>query len=106
MPGGDFLLRIHQEFGVDVTWLLTGVSGSSLPIPGDAVREMGVPGQAVRDTGIKIGEAVKDLGLSRREQALLANYRGSDEQGRRIVEGAASAAAHKDGGKKKRQSGE
>ncbi|HID4045039.1 TPA: helix-turn-helix domain-containing protein [Pluralibacter gergoviae] len=26
MPGGDFLLRIHQEFGVDITWLLTGVS--------------------------------------------------------------------------------
>jgi transcriptional regulator with XRE-family HTH domain len=26
MPGGDFLLRIHQEFGVDLTWLLTGVS--------------------------------------------------------------------------------
>lgn len=27
VPGGDFLLRIHQEFGVDLTWLLTGVSG-------------------------------------------------------------------------------
>lgn len=26
VPGGDFLLRIHQEFGVDLTWLLTGVS--------------------------------------------------------------------------------
>src|SRR5574343_158418 len=26
MPGGEFLLRVHQEFGVDVTWLLTGVS--------------------------------------------------------------------------------
>ena len=32
MPGGDFLLRIHQEFGVDVTWLLTGMSiGGMLP---------------------------------------------------------------------------
>ncbi|HDY5341423.1 TPA: helix-turn-helix transcriptional regulator [Klebsiella pneumoniae] len=26
MPGGDFLLRINQEFGVDITWLLTGMS--------------------------------------------------------------------------------
>lgn len=26
MPGGDFLLRIHQEFNVDITWLLTGMS--------------------------------------------------------------------------------
>ncbi|EIP3422568.1 helix-turn-helix transcriptional regulator [Salmonella enterica] len=26
MPGGDFLLRIHQEFSVDITWLLTGMS--------------------------------------------------------------------------------
>jgi len=24
MPGGDFLLRLHEKFGVDVTWLLTG----------------------------------------------------------------------------------
>ncbi|KFK92746.1 MULTISPECIES: helix-turn-helix domain-containing protein [unclassified Serratia (in: enterobacteria)] len=28
MPGGDFLLRIHQEFGVDLTWLLTGMSNT------------------------------------------------------------------------------
>lgn len=28
MPGGDFLLRIHQEFSVDITWLLSGVSMS------------------------------------------------------------------------------
>lgn len=24
IPKGDVLLRIHQEFGVDLTWLLTG----------------------------------------------------------------------------------
>ena len=30
MPGGDFLLKIHQEFGVDVTWLLTGMSTSGV----------------------------------------------------------------------------
>ncbi|OHT25832.1 DNA-binding protein [Providencia stuartii] len=26
MPGGDFLLKIHQALGVDITWLLTGMS--------------------------------------------------------------------------------
>lgn len=26
MPGGDFLLKMHQELGVDINWLLTGVS--------------------------------------------------------------------------------
>lgn len=34
MPGGDFLLRLHQEFGTDVTWLLTGRNASgSVPTP-------------------------------------------------------------------------
>lgn len=34
MPGGDFLLKIHQEFGIDVTWLLTGLSiGGATPLP-------------------------------------------------------------------------
>lgn|SRR5690554_4381763 len=28
MPSGEFLLRIHQEFNVDITWLLTGMSNS------------------------------------------------------------------------------
>lgn len=32
MPSGEFLLRVHQEFGVDVTWLLTGMSNST-PVP-------------------------------------------------------------------------
>lgn len=30
MPGGDFLLRIYQEFDVDITWLLSGVSTTKL----------------------------------------------------------------------------
>jgi len=33
MPGGEFLLRIHEEFGVDVTWLLTGQYGGKKPPP-------------------------------------------------------------------------
>jgi len=32
VPGGDFLLRLHQEFGVDLTWVLTGAStGGTVP---------------------------------------------------------------------------
>lgn len=44
--------------------------------------------------------------LNRREQALIENYRGSDELGRRAVEGTASALAHRDSAKEKRQGGE
>ena len=98
-------LSALMAIGVDVLYILTG-QRSSPPVIGEAVREMGVPGHAVRDTGVKIGDAVKELGLSRREQALLANYRGSDEEGRKAMEATASALAHKDSGKKKRQGGE
>lgn len=44
--------------------------------------------------------------LNRREQALLANYRGSDEEGRRAVESTASALAHRDSAKKDRKGGQ
>ncbi len=100
-------------------YVVTG-QRSGAPVLGDAVREMGMPGQALRESGVKIGEAVTELkesgalpgsaleqaGLSRREKALLANYRGSDEEGRKAMEATASALAHKDSGKKKRQGGE
>lgn len=44
--------------------------------------------------------------LNRREQVLLANYRGSDEEGRRAVESTASALAHRDSAKKDRKGGQ
>lgn len=103
-PDAGYLAAV-AAVGVDVLYILTG-QRSSPPVIGEAVREMGVPGHAVRDAGVKIGDAVKELGLSRREQALLANYRGSDEEGRKAMEATASALAHKDSGKKKRQGGE
>lgn len=43
--------------------------------------------------------------LSMRERALLANYRGSTEEGRRAVESTASALAHRDSGEKKGKQG-
>jgi transcriptional regulator with XRE-family HTH domain len=34
MPGGDFLLRLHAEFAVDLNWLLTGsVADGSFAAP-------------------------------------------------------------------------
>lgn len=75
MPGGDFLLRIHQEFGVDVTWLLTGVSMSSDGGPVSPV-------------------------LTPRQVALLDNYQHTDEQGKKIIEAAAFAAAKPDTSKR------
>lgn len=29
MPGGDFLVRMNQKLGTDLTWLLTGVCNSN-----------------------------------------------------------------------------
>lgn len=61
-------------------------------------------------TGLRSAPAVAEppgnYHLNRREQTLIENYRGSDEQGRRALEGAASAVAHRDGAKKERQGGE
>ncbi|MDR0441574.1 MAG: helix-turn-helix domain-containing protein [Candidatus Accumulibacter sp.] len=69
MPGGDFLLRIHQEFGIDVTWLLTGVSvGGVVPVPA----------------------------LKPDESALLDNYRHSPEEQQRLLrETSVAFAQHK-----------
>lgn len=68
MPGGEFLLRIHQEFGVDVTWLLTGSSATTLP-------------------------PAPNLELQPREAALLDNYRNSPDVGKDALERTASALA-------------
>lgn len=56
-------------------------------------------------TGQRTGETPPAPPLSQREKALLGNYRGSDDKGRRAVEATASALAHKDGAEKKSVSG-
>ena len=67
MPGGDFLLKIHQEFGVDVTWLLTGLS-------------MG-------------GAAPAAPALARDEEILLDNYRNSPPDARAAIKATSDAFA-------------
>ncbi len=72
MPGGDFLLKIHQEFGIDVTWLLTGLSmGGAAAAP--------------------VVEPTPQL--SRRALAVAQNYEATSEEGKKIIEAAAFAAA-------------
>ncbi|MGV5420817.1 helix-turn-helix domain-containing protein [Pseudomonas aeruginosa] len=62
-------LSIWASHGMDVLYVVTGMRSDALPIP-------------------------KMDPLSRREQALISNYRGSSEEGRRAIEGAASGLAH------------
>jgi len=73
MPGGDFLLRLHENFDVDVTWLLTGQRNPSLPPP---------PAPA----------------LSADEASLLADYRASHPVVQRSTRAALREAAAFSGG--------
>lgn len=75
MPGGEFLLRIHQEFGVDVTWLLAGASATAPP-------------------------PAPDMELQPREAALLDNYRHCPDTGKDALERTASALAQSKAGKR------
>lgn len=72
----------------------------------DALARMGIDLMYVL-TGMRVSEAQKPIEtpLSPREQTLLKNYRGADDEGRRAVETTASALAHKDRGKTKGKSG-
>lgn len=36
IPGGEFLLRLHQGFGTDIVWLLTGVHAATHAVPDQA----------------------------------------------------------------------
>lgn len=78
-PGGD-VIEAMARLKVDLTYVLTGVS--------------------------IVAETPGRYDLSPREQALIENYRGTDDEGRRAVEVTATALAHKDGGQTKRQGGE
>ena len=73
MPGGDFLLKIHQEFGIDVTWLLTGLSTG---------------GAAVVPVAAPVGPTP-----SRRALAVADYFDNTSEEGKKIIEAAAFAAA-------------
>jgi transcriptional regulator with XRE-family HTH domain len=81
MPDAGYLEAVAKA-GVDVLYVLTGQR--SAPVQ----------------------PSVDDVPLTRREQALLANYRGSNEEGKRILESAASEASRNRSGERKVSNGE
>jgi DNA-binding transcriptional MerR regulator len=61
LPKGDILQRIHKEFGVDITWLLTGegdpyLTGGAVDIPPEASK-----GGEYADPPVGLGQAVEQL---------------------------------------------
>lgn len=64
-PPSDFLIKLHQDYGVDLHWLLLGEEG---------------------------GDAPK---ISMRERRLLANYRAATDEGRKAIEHTSQAVAKK-----------
>jgi transcriptional regulator with XRE-family HTH domain len=55
-PPSDFLIKLHQDYGVDLHWLLMGEEGEGA------------------------------ANITAREQRLLANYRGATDEGRKAIE--------------------
>ncbi|MEW6463774.1 MAG: helix-turn-helix transcriptional regulator [Pseudomonadota bacterium] len=105
-PDAEYLAAVALA-GVDVLFLITGQSApSGESTPNDSSTNH----LAYKTLPVTHSVAAEPLGeyrLNRREKALLENYRGSDEEGRRAMESTASALAHRDSAKKKgRRSGE
>lgn len=98
-------LESLARVGMDVLYVITGarvqiVTGRSNDSLANHLTEMGNP-----VTHSLVAEPLGEYRLNLREKALLENYRGSDEQGRRAMESTASALAHRDSAKQKRESG-
>jgi hypothetical protein len=62
-PPSDFLIKLHEQCGVDLHWLLTGKGGGAAPK------------------------------ITVREQRLLANYRAATDEGRKAIEQTSQAVA-------------
>lgn len=100
MPSAAYLAAIAAA-GADVLYVVTGqrapiLTNQSYTTTSPHMTETGDP---VTVPAVDVTHAA--YRLSRREQALIENYRGSDDEGRRAVEVTASALAHKDGDQKK-----
>jgi hypothetical protein len=97
------LIAKRPELLIDPQWVLHGATAKDRYIerhkqpPADY---QVLANEVMRD--VRIAESDVDLvRLSRRERALIENYRGSSEEGKRAVESAASALSHGRDGKKK-----
>jgi len=74
MPGGDFLLRLHEKFDVDVTYILTGQRTPTSPLSV-------VPSPPPRPD------------FNAEEARLLSDFRLCDAHGRSIIKATSRAAA-------------
>ncbi|EPO7789625.1 helix-turn-helix domain-containing protein [Pseudomonas aeruginosa] len=111
MPDAGYLAVVAAA-GVDVGYVLTGQRSNSpltanlTETPNPVTNERGDDGPPLVDQAPTAGQIPAMPVLTRRERYLLANYRGSDEEGRRAMEATASALAHRDSAKKNGQDGE
>lgn len=87
--------------GVDAMYVLTGIRSASTPTPPEPEVKPVTKAYASPKVALKVAEdtGVYDITsqpLNKREQALLANYRESDEEGKRTVESTARAFSRHD----------
>ncbi|MGK4362077.1 helix-turn-helix transcriptional regulator [Ectopseudomonas chengduensis] len=112
-------LEALSRVGMDVLFVVTGTRGQAVTNESNSAtsryltenadpvtNERGDDGPPLVDQAPTAGQIPAMPVLTRRERYLLANYRGSDEEGRRAMEATASALAHRDSAKKNGQDGE
>lgn len=105
-PDAEYLAAVAAA-GVDVLYVLTGQRSPIVTDQSYVSTSRHMTENANPVTHSVAAEPLGEYRLNRREKALLENYRGSDEEGRRAMESTASALAHRDSAKKKgRQGGE
>ncbi|AYD80552.1 helix-turn-helix transcriptional regulator [Pseudomonas aeruginosa] len=100
------VLAAWAEHGLDVLYVVTGVRGQAMTYGSNVALTAHLTKKANPVTHSVVAEPLGEYRLNQREKALIENYRGSDEEGRRAMESTASALAHKDRAKEKRQGGE
>ncbi|MGV8597931.1 hypothetical protein ACV35V_37140, partial [Pseudomonas aeruginosa] len=87
-------------------YVVTGVRGQTMTYGSNVPLTAHLTQKANPVTHSVVAEPLGEYRLNQREKALIENYRGSDEEGRRAMESTASALAHKDRAKEKHQGGE
>lgn len=90
MAGGEFLLRLNREFGVDLNWLLTGIGEPFVSTMPPAPVKLAPAAAVLREPQ---GAYHVEAPLNERERQLLEDFRSANEQGQNAIEDAAKAMA-------------
>ena len=90
MAGGEFLLRLNREFGVDLNWLLTGIGEPFVSTTPPAPVKLAPAAAVLREPQ---GAYHVEAPLNERERQLLEDFRSANEQGQNAIEDAAKAMA-------------